>query len=192
MNVKRMIIVALLLELALVAVLGGVFATRNVKLPSIGAGVSGGLELDMAGVDMNYDWSVIDVETGQKTPMTSYEGEVLVLNLFAVDCPPCRRQFPSLQRLEDTLSKDGLQVLAVSLDGGGGISDVREGQRIFLPMATPESSLPIDFIFDELPVTYVVSRSGRIVARVKGLRLWDDPDLIVQLKQLLAQPRPPR
>lgn len=187
---RRFIITAILVELALLAVLGGFFVFKNVKLTSPGPSASGGLELDLPGLDMNDDWSVNDVETGQVVPMESYRGEVLVLNLWNPDCPPCLRQLVSLQRLEDTLAPDGLQVLAVCVGDDGGVRSVREGNRLFLPMGVAIDGVPNDFIYENLPVTYVISRTGRIVARVEGTRHFDTHEVIDQMRHLLAEPAP--
>lgn len=191
MFTKRHLMIFVLTEAVVVLVIGGALMFRNVKMPATGGSASGGLTIDAAGPDMNYDWEVVDVESGSTIPMESYKGAVLVLNLFTADCGPCVRNFPSLQRLEDILSQDELQVLAVSVvPDTGGINAIREGNRIFLPMATADNGVPADIYFDELPVTLVISRTGHIVARVDGSRHWDTHEVLDQMRELLAEPAP--
>jgi len=54
----------------------------------------------------------LDGETRDKH---DYRGRVVLLNFWASWCPPCREEFPSLQRLQQTLGKRDFTVLAIAV-----------------------------------------------------------------------------
>ena len=53
---------------------------------------------------------------GRPLSLASLQGKVVVLNVWATWCPPCRAEMPALQRLYDELRDQGLEVVAVSVD----------------------------------------------------------------------------
>src|ERR687891_2812171 len=55
---------------------------------------------------------------GNQLSLADFRGKVVILNLWATWCAPCRREMPSLDRLQAAHGDDGLQVLPLSLDRG--------------------------------------------------------------------------
>jgi thiol-disulfide isomerase/thioredoxin len=52
-------------------------------------------------------------DLGAETSLAKYRGRVVVMNLWASWCPPCREEMPDLQRLQDTYDRAGLVVVGV-------------------------------------------------------------------------------
>jgi len=44
-----------------------------------------------------------------------------VLNVWATWCRPCRTEMPALERLQQKLGNNGLEIVAVSVDGGDAV-----------------------------------------------------------------------
>ena len=65
---------------------------------------------------------------GNEVTLADFRGEVVVLNLWATWCAPCRREMPSLDRLQARYEGDGLEVVALSLDRGD-VAKIREPLR---------------------------------------------------------------
>ena len=65
---------------------------------------------------------------GNEVTLADFAGDVVVLNLWATWCAPCRREMPSLDRLQAALGEDGLTVIALSLDRGD-VAKVRDVLR---------------------------------------------------------------
>lgn len=114
-----------------------------------------------------------------------YRGRVVLLNFWASWCPPCREEFPSLERLQRSLGGADFTVLAVA------VADSEPGIRRFLGGKPP----PFDVLLDDdrktasayraagVPVTYLLDREGRILAGKAGPQLWDS----AQMQQLIRQ-----
>jgi thiol-disulfide isomerase/thioredoxin len=126
---------------------------------------------------------------GQEVSLADFRGKVVVLNLWATWCAPCRREMPSLDRLQAELGDSGLAVIALSLDRG----DVAKVREFFdeLEIANLEIyrdpdtrvSRALDAI--GLPTTIVIDRAGQEVGRLLGPAEWDSADAIALLRPLL-------
>ena len=57
--------------------------------------------------------------THTKKTLANYKHEVVVLNIWATWCGPCREEMPSMQKLHTALGPKGLKIVAVSIDPAG-------------------------------------------------------------------------
>jgi cytochrome c biogenesis protein CcmG, thiol:disulfide interchange protein DsbE len=123
-----------------------------------------------------------------------YRGQVVLLNIWATWCAPCRVEMPSMQRLEQQLGPRGLRIVAVSIDDPG-----MEGRiRAF----SDELALTFEILYDApgairqryqttgVPETFVIGRDGRIRRRIIGADDWSSATNIAFLERLLAEPAP--
>ena len=62
------------------------------------------------------DFSLADLE-GTRHGLGDYAGRVVFLNFWATWCGPCRRELPALESLHRELGREGVSVVAVSVDG---------------------------------------------------------------------------
>ena len=122
------------------------------------------------------DIEVVDVRTGEPVELRAYRGRVVLLNLFATWCRPCRDELPSIQKLHGEFGDDGLSVVAVSLDAQGDEADVAafigELGLTFDVFHDPSERAAQLFKGDELPRTYVIDRRGKVVRQVSGPVQW--------------------
>src|SRR5215468_4013384 len=58
--------------------------------------------------------------SGKELHLADFRGKLVLLNIWATWCAPCRAEMPSLDRLQAKLGDEGLLVLPLSLDRGGG------------------------------------------------------------------------
>lgn len=134
---------------------------------------------------------------GDTVSLSSFAGEVVVLNVWATWCRPCVVEMPALQRLHEELSEDGLRVVAVSVDSPPGVigsfgqpgGNVREFVHdlglTFTVLHDPTARIETRYQVNGLPTTYVIDRDGRIQRKVLGARAWDEPPLADQIRQLV-------
>lgn len=129
---------------------------------------------------------------GSPTTAAEWAGKPLIVNVWATWCPPCRGEMPSLQQLGDRVAREGIGVVALSLDTDHNL--VREfvlKYRITLPVAiarTPGSA-GASLGAEALPLTLYVDAGGRIVGRHLGPRDWNDDAVVGDVKRTLL-PRP--
>jgi thiol-disulfide isomerase/thioredoxin len=129
-------------------------------------------------------------EAGNEVTLADFAGDVVVLNLWATWCAPCRREMPSLDRLQATLGEDGLTVIALSLDRG----DVAKVRAFFeeLQIANlaiyqdPQARAGRALGAPGLPTTIVIDRTGQEVGRLLGPAEWDSEEALALLRDLTA------
>lgn len=134
---------------------------------------------------------------GQPVSLASLRGKVVVLNIWATWCRPCRTEMPALERLHRQLGNQGLAVVAVSVDApvgtftsdgrpGGDVRAYVENMRLtFTVLHDPRRSIEQLFLVQGLPTTFIINQEGRIEQKVVGARAWDDQVYLNYFKQLL-------
>lgn len=122
---------------------------------------------------------------GRRVSLSDLAGQVVLLNIWATWCPPCREEMPSMQRLHDRFAADGLRVVAVSIDaapgrtpfgsppGGDVPAFVRQYGLSFDVWLDPEGAIQRTYRTTGVPESFVIDRDGRIVKKVIGATDWD-------------------
>jgi len=128
---------------------------------------------------------------GAPASLADFAGRVVLVNLWATWCAPCVKEMPSLARLQAKLGD--LAVLAVSED--------RRGAELVEPFAAklgldglaiyldPKNNLSHAFAVEGLPTSFLIDRTGRVVASLVGAAEWDSPAMVGLLRTYLAAPR---
>jgi len=132
-------------------------------------------------------------EQGQTRGLADFKGKVIVLNIWATWCVPCRREMPTLDRLEAQLGDSDFQVVPVSIDRGG-IDTIR---KFYAETAVQKLPLYVDRSGQVLravgaiglPTTLIINRDGQEVARITGPAEWDSAEIVQFLRPLIAEPR---
>ncbi len=62
------------------------------------------------------EFNAVNLATGDSVTLADYRGEIVLLNLWATWCGPCRWEMPSMERLYRELGPAGLKIVAVSVD----------------------------------------------------------------------------
>jgi len=116
-------------------------------------------------------WSGVTL-AGEPFDLAELRGEVVILNIWATWCVPCRREMPALQRLHESLEGRGLRVLGVSVDRGSGQEGVVEFVESFgltFPiLLDPEQRIMARFRTLGVPETYLLDRNGEVAHRWIG------------------------
>jgi thiol-disulfide isomerase/thioredoxin len=127
---------------------------------------------------------------GEEVRLADFQGEVVVLNLWATWCAPCRREMPSLDRLQAAYGGDGLEVVALSLDSGD-VAKIREffeelGISNLAIYHDPQARASRELGAPGLPTTIVLDRAGQEVGRLLGPAEWDSDEALAVIKALLG------
>ena len=132
----------------------------------------------------------LDADGNERT-LEDFQGRVVVLNLWATWCAPCRKEMPSLDRLQATLGGDDLEVVALAVDRG----DLSKVLRFYDEVALEHLAVYHDSTAKAgrtlrapgLPTTLIIDRSGDEVGRVLGDAEWDGDDVATLLKAVIAE-----
>ena len=108
--------------------------------------------------------------TGRDVTLDAYRGKVVVINLWATWCPPCRAELPDLQRLYDAYRSRGLVVLGVNQgESASRATEFARSLGIGFPiLLDPDQEYGRRFTALGLPTTVVIDRSGTIVRGYDG------------------------
>jgi thiol-disulfide isomerase/thioredoxin len=122
---------------------------------------------------------------------SDYRGRVVLVNVWATYCIPCREEMPSLERLSRALGPKGLVVVGVSIDNPGLEPQIREFVKQYgltFPILQ-EGTGHIEEQLDAfgIPATFVVAKDGMIRRKVIGAQRWDTPDNRAMVERLLAE-----
>jgi peroxiredoxin len=134
------------------------------------------------------DFTVPDL-SGQVVRLSAYRGRVVLVNVWATWCPPCREEMPSMERLHERLKDRGFVLLAVSQDEGpiAGVKAFVEQMKLTFPvLVDPDGEVGRKYGIWGFPESFLVDRDGRIVERVIGPRDWSAPDQIARIEGLLS------
>ena len=127
----------------------------------------------------------------QTRSLADFHGKVVLLNIWATWCTPCRKELPALEHLGVALDGAEFAILAVSIDRGG-IETVRKlfGQLVIetLPIyIDPSGQAMRTARVNGLPTSLIIDRDGREVARVVGPADWDAAATIDYFRRVVAR-----
>lgn len=135
------------------------------------------------------DFTLSNVQ-GNTVQLADFRGNVVLLNIFATWCPPCREEMPSIESLYRAYQSKGFVVLGVSTDTNG--EDV-------LPSFIKEYTLTFPIVFDTgkqvsqqyrvrgIPATFLLDQHGRIAGVVSGGVDWNSGEAHALIEQLLQE-----
>jgi cytochrome c biogenesis protein CcmG, thiol:disulfide interchange protein DsbE len=136
---------------------------------------------------------------GNQVELADLRGEVVLLNVWATWCPPCREEMPSMQRLHERLGPKGLHIIAVSIDAepgrrepgvrpGGNVRAFVEGMELdFGIWLDPAGDIQRVYRTRGVPESFVIDRDGTIVRKVPGAIEWDSEPNVEMLTMLLER-----
>ncbi|MBA4803599.1 MAG: TlpA family protein disulfide reductase [Brevundimonas sp.] len=130
---------------------------------------------------------------GGPVRLADFRGKVVVVNLWAMWCAPCRTEMPTLARLAEAYAGTDLVVLPVNVDATpDAIADARSFIDVHEPLplySDPKFQLPFELPGKgKMPQTVLLDRQGRIRAHFSGEADWASPEARALVDGLLAEP----
>lgn len=128
---------------------------------------------------------------GQRVQLADYQGKVVILNLWATWCGPCRVEMPGMENLYRRYRSQDFEILAVSLDKGADDEVQKfttEYQLSFPVLLDAERQVESLYNTFTIPTTYVIDKNGVVVAEVDGAKNWESEETFKALDYLLKAP----
>lgn len=128
---------------------------------------------------------------GSARALGAWKGRVVVLNLWATWCAPCRKEMPDLAALQKDLGGPDFEVVALSVDkkgaeaAGAFLKEVGADSLAIYTDTTLRSMAELQAI--GLPATILIDRKGLEAARILGPAAWHSPEAVAMIKALLAE-----
>jgi thiol-disulfide isomerase/thioredoxin len=114
--------------------------------------------------------------------LADFRGKVVLLNIWATWCVPCRKEMPALDRLQSTLGDEDFIVVPLSIDRGG-MDVVR---KFYAEVGIKKLGMYRDKSGNAtrklgavgIPTTLLIDREGREIGRLVGPAEWDSPEMV--------------
>ncbi len=129
---------------------------------------------------------------GKERTLADWRGKVVLLNLWATWCLPCRKEMPSLDRLQAALGSDKFEVVALSVDRKGldasrKFLDETKVERLALYVdASTRATSELRVV--GLPATLLLDAEGREIGRLLGPAEWDSEDAKRLIRSVVSDP----
>ncbi len=124
--------------------------------------------------------------------LADFKGHVMILNVWATWCGPCKEEMPTLERLYRMFEPDGLKIVAVSIDETASDDSVRTYARnmglTFDILHDPQYRIEKAYQVVGYPSSYVIDRSGVIRKIWLGAADWTSPGNVALIRTLLGLP----
>jgi thiol-disulfide isomerase/thioredoxin len=115
------------------------------------------------------DFTVIDAETMDDLPISTYRGKYVVLDFWATWCPDCRKDVPKMKELYGKYASDNVIFIGISFDKNDEVwmKYIRENGMEWLQHREQkpknESQVSIDYHVKWIPSIYVIGPDGKIM-----------------------------
>lgn len=126
---------------------------------------------------------------GRSRSLNDFRGKIVLLNIWATWCVPCRKEMPTLDRLQTALGGDDFEVVALSIDRRMDVV-----HKFFAEVGIQKLAMYLDSSAKAtrqlgavgLPTTLLIDREGREIARLIGPAEWDSPDIAAFISCVIA------
>jgi peroxiredoxin len=167
-------------------------ANRAVNAPAANVSPAANAPSPPAIVSVPPDVRDIKLQTldGGSLKLSDYTDKVIVMNLWATWCGPCRLEMPELVKMSKEYKSRGLVVLGVAT------SYNEQNDQVHVKEFIKSQSVPYKIIWDDgtlsapmvqavqgravIPQSFVISRDGRIVKHFQGFSQYSTPQLMRQ------------
>lgn len=127
---------------------------------------------------------------GEEVSLASLRGQVVLLNLWATWCGPCRMETPYLQSVYEEYADQGFEIVGISMDTGDAADDVSmfvdEYAVTYTILHDPEMRGMELYRVLGLPATFLIDREGVLRWMRYGPIPEDDPDFVGALEDVIS------
>lgn len=141
----------------------------------------------------NFSVMTLDSIPVKKT-LADYKGQVVLINIWATWCPPCRVEMPSIEKLHNAYASKGLKVVAISVDDPGTdslvrafVKDYKLSFEVLHDVGGQEGKVSRDYQTTGYPETVIIGRDGVIRKKFLGATDWNSESNRGLIERLLAE-----
>jgi cytochrome c biogenesis protein CcmG, thiol:disulfide interchange protein DsbE len=132
------------------------------------------------------DFKVV-TDGGRTLTRSNFGGKLLVLHFWATWCGGCVEEIPSLEVFQREYGPQGVVVLGVSVDANEKLYR-RFMDQFKVSYATsrdPSWDIAASYGTFQLPESYIIDSSGKVVQKVIAAQNWQNPDFVQSIKKFL-------
>jgi len=135
------------------------------------------------------DFSLPDLD-GNVRKLSYWDGKARLVNFWATWCKPCEDEMPAMERLYQTLSGSGFELIAISVDDDRALVESFASRLglSFPILLDPDHEAAKAYQTYRFPESLLIGRDGVVVERYIGSKDWDAAAYIARIRRLLAEP----
>jgi thiol-disulfide isomerase/thioredoxin len=129
----------------------------------------------------------INLLDGQKTRLADYSGKVLIVNLWATWCGPCRQEIPHLIEIAKEYKGKGVEVIGLTKEDPENqpetVKQFSELLKINYPIGWVDDEMQSELMRGRaaIPQAYIIGRDGKILKHYVGF----NPRVVPQMKAVI-------
>ena len=128
--------------------------------------------------------------SGDSVSIEQQRGKVLLINVWATWCHPCRTEIPELRAIHDKYKSRGLELVGVSVDSDGADEGIREFidefKMSYAIWRDPDERVSSQFLIVGVPATFLIDRDGILRWRKTGPIALGDTSLSAAIERALG------
>ncbi len=129
--------------------------------------------------------------SGKTHTLEQYKGSIVLVQFWATYCPPCVKEMPSMNSMQDKLAKAGVPFKILAID----MAETRTEVEEFVKKIKPEFTILLDESGSSIgqwnvfaaPSNFLIDKQGQIKYTLFGGVEWDSPEIIEKITQLSQQ-----
>lgn len=129
---------------------------------------------------MNTELTALD---GSKFKLADYQGKIVLVNLWATWCGPCRAEIPDLIKVSEEYKAKGVEVIGITNENperdGPAVKAFVKQFKINYKIGWSDQSFATDLmqgqIRNSIPQSFIISRDGRVLKRFVGYSPVETP-----------------
>ncbi|RCU42485.1 TlpA family protein disulfide reductase [Chryseobacterium lacus] len=127
--------------------------------------------------------------SGNTINTSDLKGKVVFMNFWASWCPPCRAEFPSIQKFYERYKDNpGVIFLTVNLDEDPGLGEAYlKKEQFTVPFLVPAGNIPSAYFSGSLPTTVVLDKNGGIRLQHAGMADYSKASFYKEIDALLDE-----
>lgn len=127
--------------------------------------------------------------SGEVYKLAAHRGQVVLLDVWATWCEPCRDEMPAIARLREHLKGQPFEVLTVNFgESGAKVRAFLDRERLDVPvLLDPDKDAAGRWNAKGLPMTFLVDARGRVRYWVFGERDWSEGEALRHVERLVAE-----
>lgn len=134
------------------------------------------------------EFTLKDME-GKPVSLAQFRGKIVVLNFWATWCPPCREEYPTLERLNEVFEGKDFVLLAVNVNTDG-VQNLKaflaKHFTTFSILPDPDGVVQNLYGVDKFPETFIIGKNGKVVEHVIGAIDWSSFDVLKYFSSLVG------
>ncbi|CAC9598018.1 thioredoxin family protein [uncultured Candidatus Thioglobus sp.] len=128
---------------------------------------------------------------GETHTLAQYQGKVVLVQFWATYCPPCVKEMPSMNNMQDKLAKAGVPFKILAID----MAETKAEVEAFVKRIKPEFTILMDETGSSIgqwnvfaaPSNFIINKQGQIAYTLFGGVEWDSQEIIDKITELSKQ-----